>query len=218
MRFFSLPVLLLAMVPVSLSFLPSVDTLPAPGVRINRVMLFRATPFEVQPGDLIVLDGSGFSKTLNKVYFNNGYPIIATSTNGTVIKVSVPAGSAEGEYKLSVSNALGSSENSGVVVTIKVTSSPQPGPTIESASVVSGRVTLIGSGFTSANNLFTTLGNSTSPVSSSGDTLTFRLTDLSLYNQIKQAALGRQYQSTLWIFVQNQHGINKEPYKLDIVI
>ena len=194
-----------------------IDTPSALGMRVNRIMLFRATPFEVRPGDFATLDGSGFSKTSNKVYFNGGNLIIGTSTDGTTLKISVPASLAEGEYKLSVSNALGSSDNPDVDVVIKVTNNPEPGPTIESASITGDTVTIIGRGFTSANNLFTTLGDSSSPISSNGTTLTFRVTDLSRYNQIKQFTLGK-YQVALWIYVQNEHGINKEPYKLGIII
>ena len=193
------------------------DTPFAPGMRINQVMLFRATPFEARPGDFVTLDGSGFSKTLNKVYFNGGNLTTATSTDGVTFKISVPTNLAEGEYKLSVSNALGSSENPDVIVAIKVTNNPQPGPTIESASITGDMITLIGSGFTSANNLFTTLGDSSSPISSNGTTLTFRVADLSRYDQVKQFTLGK-YQVALWIYVQNEHGINKEPYKLEMTI
>lgn len=207
--------------PISVlpNFLPSTgpDTLAAPGMRVNRVMLFRATPFEVRPGDFVTLDGSGFSKTLNKIYFNGGSPITATSTDGMTLEIPVPANLTEGEYSLSVSNVLGSSENPDITVTFKVTNNPQPGPTIESASIVGDMVTLIGSGFTSLNNLFTTLGDSSSPISSNGTALTFRVTDLSRYDQIKQFTLGK-YQVALWIFVQNEHGVNKEPYKLEIMI
>ena len=218
MRFLPLPLLLLAVVPVSLSLLPKVDTISAPGMRVNRVMLFRATPFEVRPGDSIMLDGSGFSKTLNKVYFNGDYFLTATSTNGSVIKVPVPTGLTEGEYRLSVSNVLGSSENPDITVAVKITSNPQPGPRIENASIVDDTVTVVGSGFTSSNYLLTTLGNSSSPVSSNGTTITFRISDLSLYDQIKKSTLGRKYKAALWIFVQNEHGINKEPYKLEVMI
>ena len=171
----------------------------------------------MRPGDSITLDGSGFSKTLNKVYFNGDNPITATSTDGTTLEISVPANLVEGEYKLSVSNALGSSDNPDVDVVIKVTNNPQPSPTIESASITGDTVTLIGKGFTSANNLFTTLGDSSGSISANGATLTFRVTDLSRYNQIKQFTLGK-YQATLWIYVQNEHGINKDPYKLEIII
>lgn len=206
-------------VPSNPNLSPSVeiDTPSAPGMRANRTMLFRVTPFEARSGDFITLDGSGFSKTLNKIYFNGDSPITATSTDGMTLKIPVPAGLTEGEYSLSVSNVLGSSENPDITVTIKVTNNPQPGPTIESASIVDDTVTLIGGGFTSANNLFTTLGDSSGPIFSNGTTLTFRVTDLSRYDQIKQFTLGK-YQVVLWIYVQNEHGINKEPYQLEIII
>jgi len=204
-------------ISVSSGFVPSIDTPTALGMRANRVMLFRAFPFEVRTGEAITLDGSGFSKTSNQVYFNGGYPVTATSTNGTDLEIFVPAVLSESEYKLSVSNMLGSSENPEISIIIKVTHDPQPAPIIESASIVGDMVTLIGSGFTSANNLFTTLGDSSGSMSSNGNTLIFRITDLSRYSQTRQFTQGR-YQAALWIFVQNEHGINKEPYKLEIII
>ncbi|MDO8569313.1 MAG: peptidoglycan-binding domain-containing protein [bacterium] len=205
--------------PPSSEFFPSVetDTPSALGMRANQIMLFRAFPFEVRPGDLIALDGSGFSKTLNKIYFNNNNPVTATSTDGVTLKIPVPITLTNGEYKLSVSNVWGSSDNPDIKVIIRITSNPQPGPIIESASIVGDIVTLVGRGFTSANNLITTLGNSSSPISSDGTTLTFRITDLSMYSEIRQFTLGK-YQEALWIYVQNEHGVNKEPYKLDITI
>lgn len=194
------------------------DTSAALGMRAGQVMLFRAFPFEARAGDTIVLDGSGFSRTLNKVYFNGGDPVVATSTDGATLQFSIPNNLAEGEYKLTVSNVWGSSENPSVTALVKVTNNPQPAPTIESASIINDEVTLIGRSFSSSNNLFTTLGDSLSPISSSnGTTLTFHITDLSMYNETRQVTLGR-YHEALWIYVQNEHGVNKEPYKLDIII
>ncbi|MDP3763914.1 MAG: IPT/TIG domain-containing protein [bacterium] len=218
MRFLSVPVLLLAAIPISFGFLPSLQTSSAPGMRVNRVMVFRAIPYEVRPGDSITIDGSGFSKTLNKVYFNSSYPVISTSTNGTTIVVAIPVSLSEGQYKLSVSNVLGSSDNPNIPVSLKITNSPQSAPVIKNASIAGETITLTGEGFTNSNNIVTTLGNTSTSLSASGDSLTFRLAELSQYEQVKKSFLGRNYKMTLWIFVQNEHGINKDPYKLDIVI
>ncbi len=205
-------------VPAELFSNAETDAPTAPGMKAGRVMLFRAFPFEVRPGDPITLDGSGFSRTLNKVYFNGDSPDIATSTDGVTLEVSVPARLAEGEYKLTVSNVWGSSENPSITVLIKVTNSPHAAPTIESASIAADdTITLVGSGFTSANNIITTLGNSSHPISASGDTLIFRVADLSMYNETRAFTLGK-YQEVLWIYVQNEHGANKEPYQLEITI
>ncbi|MEX2013336.1 MAG: hypothetical protein WD897_00260, partial [Parcubacteria group bacterium] len=193
------------------------DTPRAPGMRANRVMLFRAHPFEVRPGDPITLDGSSFSKTINNVSFNGGSQVTATSTNGSVLKINVPSSLSDGEYRLAVSNALGSSDDPNINVSIKVTNNPHPGPFIESASIDGENVTLVGSGFTLANELITTFGNSAGPVSANGTTLTFRIPDLSMYDKIRQFTAG-SYRAALWIYVQNEHGINKDPYRLETTI
>ncbi len=201
------------------SILPSVepDTSATPGMRVNRVFLFRAFPYEVRPGDFLVLDGSGFSKTINKVYFNGASEVSATSSDGIKMGIAVPAFLNEGEYRLSVANVLGSTDNPDIKILIKVTNNPQPAPTIENASLTGDTVTLTGNGFTSSNNLFTTLGDSSGSVSSSGGLLTFRLSDRSRYEQTKKFTQGK-YQASLWIYVENEHGINKDPFMLDIII
>ena len=203
--------------PSNLSPSTEIDTPAALGMRANQVMLFRAFPFEVRSGDVITLDGSGFSKTINKIYFNDSNPVDATSTDGITLDVRVPLILSEGEYSLSVSNTLGSSNNPDIAIAIKVTNNPRSGPIIENASIVGDTVTLTGSGFTSANNIITTLGNSSGPISSDGVTLTFRITELSMYNEIRRFTLGN-YKVAFWIYVENEHGANKEPYKLEIMI
>ncbi|MBI2674009.1 MAG: peptidoglycan-binding protein [Candidatus Zambryskibacteria bacterium] len=206
-----------ALVPRELFPNVEIDTPVAPGMRAGQVMLFRAFPFEVRPGDVISLDGSGFSKTLNKIYFNGGNPVIATSTDGITLDVPVPLTLSESEYRLAVSNVLGFSNNPDIAVVIKVTNNPQAEPAIESASIAGDVVTLVGTGFTSANNLITTFGNSPRSITASDGTITFHITELSMYNEIRKFTFGN-YQTVFWIYVQNEHGVNKEPYKLEITI
>jgi hypothetical protein len=193
------------------------DSPIAMGMRAGQIMLFRTYPFEVRSGDLIILEGSGFSRTLNKVYFNSGYPVVATSTDGVTLRVLIPSELSEGEYQLSATNVFGSSDQLGTKISIKVTNNPQLPPRIESATLVGDTVSLVGSGFTSANNLFTTLGDSSGSITADGNSLTFRVTDLSRYEQTKIFTKGK-YQVALWIFVQNEHGMNRAPYRLNITI
>jgi hypothetical protein len=218
MKFFSIPTILLAAIPISFGFLPTLDTKPAPGQQFNRIAVFRASPFEIRPGDSITINGSGFSRTLNKVYFSGSFAVNATSSDGTTLSLQVPTQISSGQYEISVANVLGSSANQQIPISIKVTNSPQPSPVITTASFNGERITLTGEGFTSANNLVTSLGNSSKPISASGKTLTFAITDLSLYAKIKQSFAGRRYPVILWIYVQNEHGTSKNPYRLDLVI
>lgn len=228
MKFFSLPLLVMIVILTGLLFTPAPAAEPikdqtfAKGQRHNKVFLFRATPFEVRPGDTITLDGSGFSKSVNEVRFNGGYPTIASSTNGVLMDVVVPVALSNGEYRLSVSNSLNSSDrnNPDIKVLIRVTSSPRSAPVIKSASISDSTITIVGEGFTSSNSIYTTFGNLPNPVSSNGNTITFRLSDLPLYGQIKKAsqAQGRSYNSFISIYVQNDRGMNKAPYNLGLSI
>ena len=213
---FPLSILLIAAVPISFSFLPTrpSSTAALQGLQVNRIILFRAIPYEVRPGGVLTLEGSGFSKTLNKVYFNGAEAINASSTNGLALKVAIPTTLYSGEYELSVSNVFGSSENRDRPIKIKVTETPEDPPVIASASLSNGLVTLVGTGFSSSNSVLTTMGNSPSPIAASGNTLTFRLSELSMYSQIISKAPSGKYQITLWIHVQNEHGMTISPYRL----
>jgi hypothetical protein len=211
--------LLLAAIPISVGLISTVGVdMPAGvGLQKNKIMLFRATPYEVRPGDIISLDGSGFSKTDNRVLFNGGSDVLATSTDGVSLKVVVPSIS-EGQYSLSLTNKLGSSLRTEFPVTIRVTNNPSPAPIITSATLSGDMITVVGSGFTASNNVISTFGNSSGSISSSGNSLTFSLSGLSLYQKIKEATKGKKYQSSILIYIYNEHGMSKDPYKLDLVI
>jgi len=218
MRFSPLPILLLASIPFSFGLFSNVKAPIAVFTGTNKVSLFRVTPFEARPGDIITLDGSGFSRIANKVHFDGGNSLTAPSRDGATITTNVPEHLPEGEYKLSVSNTLGSSDNANILISLKVTNTPSPPPSIRSASIQDKVVTLTGDGFTGQNNIITTLGSSSTSISANGDTLTFHLSDLSYYEKIRKSLLGRSYKAELWIYVQNEHGVNKNPFKLDITI
>jgi len=208
----------MATVPISLSFLPNTSTRASLGMRVNRVFLFRALPYEVRPGENLVLEGSGFSKGSNKIYFNGTESATATSTNGTSMNLTVPGSLVAGEYKISISNILGSSENASIPIYVKVTNNPQPAPLIERVAISGDVVTVMGKNFSPVNTVITTLGNSTVSITSDGTALSFRLNELSQYVQVKKSLKTNKYKFSLWIFVQNEHGISKDPYKLDMVI
>ncbi len=222
MKFRVLPILLLlSAAPISVGVLKSVgvDTPEAHGIRANKLFLFRASPFEVRPGDILTLDGSGFSKTSNKIYFNSGNEVVATSSNGISMKVVVPSLSM-GDYRLSVSNSLGEAngDKKEISVMVRVTNSPISPPTIEKASISGESITLTGSGFTGSNYIYSTFGNSSQTYSSNGSTLTFSLSDLALYSKIKASTKGKKYPTVLWITVSNEHGSNREPYQMQFSI
>lgn len=208
---------LLAALPISLSLLASTQTSSLPGLRSNKVVLFRAIPYEVRPGGQAVLEGSGFSKGSNKVYFNGVEGFVATSTSGISLTITVPTSLPESRYKISVSNILGSSDNPQIPIYIKITNNPQPSPVIEKASISGEMVTVTGKNFTSLNTLITTLGNKEA-VMSDGANISFRLSELPHYERVKKSLKNNKFQFSLWIFVQNEHGVNKNPYKLDTII
>jgi hypothetical protein len=220
MRITFAPFLLVAALPLSVAFLAPNQNSPAPGAQANKIMLFQATPYEVKPGDTIVLKGSGFNVSSNNVHFGTRATVAATSTGGTLISVTVPAFIPHGDYDLSVSNNLGSSNtaNNSAKVSIKVTSSPRTPPTITSASVSGSTVTLIGEGFSSSNNLVTTLGTLGGVSSFDGRSISFQLNNLSEYARVKQQLKNKNIQTSIWIHINNDRGTSNDPYKLDIVL
>ncbi len=222
MRLLSIPLLLLLAAPLSLGLLP--DNGPSEfisnnGLKINQVTVFRALPFEVKPGGVLKIEGSGFSRTFNKVYFNKTQSINTISQDGTSLWVIIPKGMRNGEYIISVSNSFGVSDSDKLPIKVKITDEPLPGPFIKNATFSNDTIVLIGSGFTGKNYIFTTLGElkTTIPVSSDG-TLSFSISNLSLYSKTKDSFLGRSYSMTLSIFVQNEHGASEKPYSMEITI
>ncbi len=221
MRLRILPFLIFAFVPLSIpSFaLPSSkNTISIPGMLSNKVVLFQAFPYEVKPGGSLNLSGSGFSTKSNTVSFGGGIKVEATSTNGFNLKVMVPNTLSEGTYKLSVSNILGSSENPNIPVSVKITSNPISEPIITSAIFNIDTITLKGKGFTSTNGLITTMGNLNGAISTTGTELSFKVSDLSDYLKVKNTKKTASLSLPIWIFIQNEHGVSKTAYSVNIKI
>jgi hypothetical protein len=220
MRLFSIPLFLLLVAPLSLGLLSDnsqPELVSNNGLKTNQVSVFRTLPFEVKPGGVLKVEGSGFSKTFNKVNFTKGVSVNTVSQDGASLLIIVPKNLSEGEYKLSVSNSFGVSDADKLPVTVKITSNPTPAPVIDNASFSNGVVVLTGKGFTSKNYISTTLGELNAPIApSTSGGLSFDVTNLSLYSKTKESFLGRSYPMTLWIFVRNEHGVSEKAYPLDI--
>ncbi len=210
--------ILFAVVPISFSFLPGIksDTSAIQGVQVNKIYLFRAFPFEVKPKSVVSLEGSGFSRTLNKIYFNGKDATTAVSTTGTSLKVTLPSKLTPGEYRVSVVNSFGSSENPEIPVIVRVTDTPIAPPVIQGASISGDIVTVTGQGFGSSSTVFTSFGNTPGPVPAQDSTLSFRLSELSQFERVKNTLPEGSFQAILWIYVESEHGANKTPYRLDI--
>lgn len=221
MRLFVFPLFLLAAIPFSFAVMNGgvTNTFSAPGMRVNRVFLYQVSPYEAAPGDLVTLTGSGFSTASNTILFGSKVSTSATSTNGTTMVVRVPNNLKEGDYTVSVANTLGVSTAAGLEIPVKITNNPRQGPIITSASNVNGVVTVTGSGFADANNLYTTFGTLTGVLSSDGKSLTFRISSLSEYVNVKNILYGRSsVLAPLWISIQNEYGVTASPYKIDIIL
>ncbi|MDQ3089736.1 MAG: IPT/TIG domain-containing protein [bacterium] len=196
----------------------SSDTLSGPGIRSNRVLLFQATPYEVRPGGEVTLVGSGFSKTENRVLIGDKVGIFATSTNGTEIRFKIPSNFKENTYKITVFNQLGSSTNPVAPVLVKVTKKPQSPPSVSSATIEGGVITISGSGFSESNNIYTNMGSVEKIKLSKRKTLSFSIASLTSYSQAKNSLKGAVAVFPLSIFIQNEHGISQVPYNIDITI
>lgn len=221
MKFTHLPFVLLAAIPLSATFyMPLVRTpqnISALGQRINGVFLYQVSPYEVKPGDKIVLSGSGFSTTYNNISIGDLKGLSATSTNGTEMELVIPKDTTYGIHEVSVSNNLGSSLNPNIKILIKVSDSPSAPPLISGVNYNNGIFVVTGEGLADKNNIITTLGQLQGVSSLDGKTLTFRISDLSDYGKIKTLS-SSSFPVSFAIFIQNEHGFTKNPYQLKIVI
>lgn len=188
-----------------------------PGLKKNQLFLFQATPYEVRPGEQAVLLGSGFDNLENHISFDGRDTIMATSSNGTEMIITIPERLPTGTYVLTVYNKLGTND-ANMPVSIKVTSNPENPPSITNIEENGGIIEVSGNGFETSNTVITPLGSIENIESSRGGTIKFKVEDLSNYQLIKSYQNGKSAIFPLPVYIQNEHGVSTTSASVNVTI
>jgi len=184
-------------------------------LRKSSLVLFGISPYQIEPGGIVTLQGTGFSET-NEVHVG-GYMITATSDDG--FSLSFPAPSSLGEYDVWITNANGSSQISERPMKIVVTTNPTPLPTVVSVSPnpaeYGDTITVTGNNFSNKNIVSTSLGVMEN-VTSSGGTISIRLSDISFASQIKDIPYMKGRRTPILLYIKSDGGVSKEAYSFDV--
>lgn len=179
------------------------------------LVLFSISPYQVLPGGLVTLQGTGFDG-VNDIHAS-GYSFSTTSTDGFTL--SFPAPASPGEYDVWVTNSKGSSQVVGRMMRLIVTTSPAPLPVITSVTPnpakIDDTITISGTGFSSSNNVSTSLGIMEN-VASSGNAISLRLSDFSLTSQIREIPYMKDRKTAILIYIQSDGGLSKDAYSFDV--
>lgn len=202
----------------------------------QKISLYSASVYQVAPGGSVSLSGSGFPTKESYLQLSNGAGSVRSVTlspslNSTRLDFTVPSDLVPGKYELwitrneneSVSvSSFDSSRNTNVPVYIFVSTNPLPSPTISSISpssvTLEEEIVISGSGFTSGgNNIYSTLGN-ISNVSSSGGTIRLKASSFPGSGSLRRMPGAATTEVGVWLYVQNENGVNNTPSSFKIRI
>ena len=161
-----------------------VSTLPS---FITDVRVYGVDPYQVKPGQKVVINGVGFKEKQNIFSFGGVDTEAIDCAYSTYCEAVVPASVPFGEQVVSLRNSQGSSVGSQYPAKVYVTQNPIPAPVLSSitpdavdvsSSYYSTSLVIKGEGFSNSGNyIYTPLGKS-GPYNSDGKTLTFIFGDL----------------------------------------
>lgn len=181
------------------------------------VRVYATSKYQARPGDELVLEGEGFTRTLNTLHFGN-----STSTPNLISSDSInlsfiiPKNLPLGKYDLFVTNANGTSKNETIKIYIVVTNNPSEGPTVEkvepATATIDDEITVSGKRFTaSGNNIYSMFGNVMNLHSSDGKTLKFKPSLMTQVAKIYAEKSTKNTQIEVLFYISNDNGYNKRP-------
>lgn len=194
----------------------------------QKISLLNVSKYQVSPGTVIQISGSGFANGENFLHIGDGHAVLLVPSNTpssvpgvTPMQATIPADIAFGRYEVWITKGqngtgMDSSRNSSVPFFIVVSGAPHDAPTISnvtpSPADSTGQIVITGSGFTSTgNNIYSTLGNiSNVPLSGDGS-ITVRVSDFPGAAQVVKIPGSQSFIADGWLYVQNENGVNNTP-------
>lgn len=183
----------------------------------NFVHVFSVFPYRATPGDSIKITGSGFGLDENIVTFNNLYPISKLrSEDGSTIITKIPDNIPFGAYDIAVSNKYKKNGISYAKAKVLVSDKSLPPPSIKevtpSSNSLSDTITIYGSGFLKeGNNIFSSLGEIKNLPSSDGKTIKVSISSFPFANKLKGPVDVSGLDVAVYLYVQNDNGVQSEP-------
>lgn len=189
----------------------STQNSPSPFVRV-----YATSKYQAFPGDKLVLEGEGFTGTLNTLHFGNSTSTPnLISSDGVNLPFIVPKNLPLGKYDLFVINANGTSKNEAIKIYIIVTNNPKDGPIVEKVEPAEvnydGEITVSGKGFTaSGNNIYSMFGNVMNIASPDGKTLKFKPSSMTQLARLQNDKNAKNIPMEVSFYISNDNGYNEE--------
>ena len=182
------------------------------------VRIYSVSPYQVKPGQKVVVSGTAFAEGNNTFSFGNVSTGGVNCLYSTYCEVLVPGNTPFGEQNIFLSNSNGNSTNQGFPVKVFVTNNPilpsaisSASPSDIKASEINISIVLKGERLASQGNyIYTPLGNVGPYNSSDGKTLTFSLKEMKDINKlIERGRLLKTEIIPLPFMVSNEYGLSK---------
>ncbi len=190
------------------------------------VKIYSVSPYQVKPGQKVVVSGTGFAQNNNFFSFGNRKTEGLACQYSTYCEVVVPNNTSLGEQNVTLENSNGNTSNQGFSAKVFVTNTPVKEPVVASAtpkeikeSSMGEKVTVTGESFSSNENyIYTPLGQSGPYSSSDQKTLSFSLKEMpDIDKLIKRAKLLNMDIVPVPFILSNQNG-SSEAYFVNLLI
>jgi len=180
------------------------------------VRIYNIEPYQVKPGQKVVVLGTGFTEKGNLFSFGGVDVVPVSCSYSTYCEVVVPSAAPLGEQIVSLRNSQGSTINKNFSVKVYITYNPVSVTVIDSiapdfikTSSIDTPITLKSKNFSVSDNyIYTPLGK-TGPYSSDGENITFRIGEIGNIDEvIKNGKLLKAASLDLPIRVWNSGGFS----------
>ena len=187
------------------------------------VRAYSTSEYQISPGKNLILEGEGFTPTLNTIHLGEDYsiPNLDANEEKTQISFVVPNDLPLGKYSIWVTNANGSSKSETLKIYIVVTDSPAERPVVEKVepreATIDSEITVSGKGFTaSGNNIYSGFGNVMNISSSDGKTIKFKASSMAQLAKLQNDKNAKNIPMEVSFYISNDNGYNEEPASFTI--
>lgn len=180
--------------------------------------------YYAMPGTSVTIFGAGFTSN-NKVHIGNAHITDDIPSNdGSTLTFVVPSGISIGDYNLWVANENGSSENASYGDFFRISNASFEAPEIYSVFPQkilrdsSETIVINGFGFDTTNNVVYTNMGMSEGLSSDGNSIRFRLSDLSGFASLPSGDAIKGQVIPISVQVSNRYGVSATPAYISLTL